>query len=122
MSRYLNDPKEETLPQHCILQKSYITAVEETLEATPIERCYADLGCFGLEYPWLSKERPFAILPEHPVDINTTFYLSTRYNLGLIIYLNNCIMYLCTFIKTICQSRIKTSIFEQMIKTKKFRF
>ncbi|XP_054266985.1 inactive pancreatic lipase-related protein 1-like [Macrosteles quadrilineatus] len=53
-------------------------SVDKVLEPPPMERCYPGLGCFGLDYPWVSVERPFRRLPDSPLDIGTVFYLSTR--------------------------------------------
>jgi len=43
-----------------------------------LEECYDELGCFGLNYPWLSWSRPIPVLPQPPDVIATKFYLLTR--------------------------------------------
>ena len=52
--------------------------IEHTLEKPTVEKCYEDLGCFNLDYPWQSTESPFSVLPDDPALIDTQFYLSTR--------------------------------------------
>lgn len=42
------------------------------------EICYDDLGCFSMNHPWVSRERPITFSPQSPEVINTRFYLSTR--------------------------------------------
>uniref|UniRef100_A0A1B6KBN1 Lipase domain-containing protein n=1 Tax=Graphocephala atropunctata TaxID=36148 RepID=A0A1B6KBN1_9HEMI len=63
---------------HGIIENVTKNDGQNTLETPPTERCYPKLGCFSLEYPWVSRERPFNRLPEGPDEIGTTFYLSTR--------------------------------------------
>lgn len=52
--------------------------IENTLETPTVEKCFDDLGCFNLDYPWLRTEPPLSVLPDDPKKISTRFYLSTR--------------------------------------------
>lgn len=41
------------------------------------EVCYAEVGCFSLEPPWSTVQRPLPT-PESPDTIKLQFYLTTR--------------------------------------------
>ncbi|PSN34149.1 Pancreatic lipase-related protein 2 [Blattella germanica] len=47
--------------------------------------CYNELGCFSAEEPWSSALRPVP-LPEAPEEIQTRFYLYTRFAATIIMF------------------------------------
>ncbi|CAG0895854.1 unnamed protein product [Darwinula stevensoni] len=80
--------------------KEEITSVDDVLDPDPFgprsrvsrdlgrgregrankEKCYPPYGCFSIDFPWTSEQRPEAFFPEPPEEIRPAFCLYTRQN------------------------------------------
>ncbi|KAI9556632.1 hypothetical protein GHT06_016422 [Daphnia sinensis] len=69
-------PQNTSLSHHERTTRGIRTAVSNK----PTERCYGTFGCYSVNRPWTSSNRPINNFPEAPEIIQPAFCLYTRHN------------------------------------------